>query len=366
MIKNALFLYPLQLSVTDFSLDSGTTSTGAIIFGSIVVGLVLFFIIFNAAKGNTVKTGASSGTAPKLFTGFALYKLTKNIGLNHEQKKMLNYVFKVDGVTDPEKSLTTPALLDRHFRRAYRIIEQSAKNPEEAQHKHSVLFSLRNILENSSIGGITNTRQLKDDTVLNILTGKEKLNVAVVSTKGDHLAVEAPKNVLGSQIKILKGTRLNVLFFSKSNKGFSFETRVTGYSSKFGQPTMQLAHSSNMKFLSQRRFRRKQALIACFLYLVYVEGSGKKQRLVVDKRRLSGNIADVSVGGCSIKTNAPINVGARFKIEFTKGENVVTALGMVLRTNRSGNNTIIHIKFLKVTQRSMNLINAFVYEYTNE
>jgi hypothetical protein len=96
---------------------------------------------------------------------------------------------------------------------------------------------------------------------------------------------------------------------------------------------------------------------------VYVEGGGKKQRLTVDKRRLSGNIMDISVGGCSMKTNASIQSGARLKIEFTQGDIIVAALGQVLRTNRTGINTILHIKFLRVTRKSMNLINAFVYEY---
>jgi len=63
---------------------------------------------------------------------------------------------------------------------------------------------------------------------------------------------------------------------------------------------------------------------------------------------------------------APVQVGARFKIEFVQGDNNVAALGQVLRTNRTGVNTIIHVKFLKVSQKSMNIINAFVYEYAHE
>jgi hypothetical protein len=99
---------------------------------------------------------------------------------------------------------------------------------------------------------------------------------------------------------------------------------------------------------------------------VYVEGSGKKSRLVVDKRKFSGNIADISIGGCSIKTNSPIKVGARIKVEYTQKENNVAALGQVLRINRTGVSNIVHVKFLRVTQKSMNLINAYVFEYAND
>jgi len=371
------FLFPLQTTNPSdfqyFSKGGGTSSPVATIIFVIVFALAIGVIVLinnrnnSGSKGTSTKGkstgGGGGGIGPKLFSGFAFNRLARNIGLDNEQIKMLNFVFRSDDVVDPEKSINTPALLDRHFRKAYRIIEQSSGSEQETQSRLFVLFSTRNILENSMIGSISSTRQIKDDITLTLTYGKEKINVNVLSTKTELLTVEAPKTVLGSQIKIPKGTRLSVIFFTKNNKGFSFETRVAGYATTHGHPAMQLAHSNQLRYLSQRRFKRRQAVIACFMFLVYVEGGGKKQRLVVDKRRLTGNIADISVGGCSIKTTTSVQVGARFKIEFTQGENSVAALGQVLRTNRTGANTIIHVKFLKLSQKSMNIINAFVYEY---
>jgi c-di-GMP-binding flagellar brake protein YcgR len=370
MGANIFLLFPLQFSASDFQFGSGTSvsSTGLIIFASAIVLIIVFFIIMNAVKGASGSGGGSgsSGGGSKLFAGLALRRLAGNIGLDNEQAKMLEFIFRTDGVTEPEKSINTPDLLDRHFRRAYREIEQKSGSGQDAQDKFSVLFSTRNLLENCIIGGLTSTRELGNDITLGFNHGRDKIHVNVVNAKTELLIVEVPKSVLGSQIKIPKGTRLNVLFFTKNNKGFSFETRVTGYSTINGHPIMQLAHSNHLRFLSQRRFRRRHAVIACLMYLVYLEGSGKKQRLVVDKRRLTGNIADISVGGCSIKTTTPVQVGARFKIEFTQGESSVAGLGQVLRTNRTGVNTIIHVKFLKLSQKSMNIINAYVYEYAHE
>ncbi|MCL2442145.1 MAG: PilZ domain-containing protein [Treponema sp.] len=369
---NVFTFFPLQVSASDFQLDSSIDPKSIIIGGIFVVVIIVALIIINRSSkrgsvGGAKKGGSGSGGGGLgIFSGFTLRRIAGSVGLNREQTKMLDYIFRTDQVTDPESSINNPVLLDRHFRRAYRIIEQGSGSKEEAQRKLAVLFSTRNLLENSILSSLTSTRQLKDDTVLIINTGKEKINVHTMSAKGEHLDVEAPKTVLGSQIKIQRGTRLSILFFTKSNKGFSFESRVIGYSSKGGHPSMQLAHSNQIRFLSQRRFRRRQAVIACFLNLVYVEGSGKKQRLVVDKRRLQGNIADISVGGCSIKTMAPVQVGARFKIEFAQGDSNVAALGQVLRSNKAGVNTVFHVKFLKVTLHSMNLINAFVYEYGRE
>jgi c-di-GMP-binding flagellar brake protein YcgR len=365
----ALFLLRTDAASEYFKKGASTGGNSALIFLIVIAAVVVIVIVVNLAgkraPASTPKAAAGS-SGKKLFNVFAFRRTVKNLGLNHDQIKMLDFVFKTDDVTDPEKSLNTPSLLDHHFKRAYRVIGQQQSTEAEIQNKLAMMFSTRNMLENSLIGGLSSTRQLPDDTILTISVNKEKINVAVVSAKTDTLTVETPKTVLGSQIKISKGTKLNVLFFTKNNKGFSFETRVLGFSTLHGHPVMLIAHSNQLKFLSQRRFRRKQAVIACSMKLVYVEGSGKKQRLIVDKRKFTGNIADISVGGCSIKTAAPVQVGAMLKIEFTQGEKNIAALGQVLRTNRTGINTTIHLKFLRVTKKSMNLINAFVYEYADE
>jgi len=360
-ILNVLVPYLLQADTVYFKkrdTDSDQVIILVIFIAVIVVGLIIFYF---SKKGYTDQGGGSK----QLFTGFALRRLVRNIDLNDEQFKMLVFVFKTDNVDDPEKSINNPTLLDRHFRRAYRVIKASG-NSEEVQNRLFVLFSTRNRLENVMIGGLTSTRQLKDDVSLTFNYGNNKIKANIISARTEHLTVEAPRNALGSLIKIPKGTRLSVLFFTRSNKGFSFETRVIGISDTNRQPALQLAHSNQLRFLSQRRFRRRSAVIACFLFLVYVEGSGKKQHLVVDKRRLNGNIADISVGGCSIKTTALIKVGAMFRIEFTQDDNNVAALGQVLRTNQAGASTIIHVRFLKVSKTSMNVINTFVYEYAHE
>jgi c-di-GMP-binding flagellar brake protein YcgR len=369
-------MFPLEIDYTAFWKED-TTPIEIIIFSVLVAIVIVYVIIANKLKGKipTGKAAASSGgggriaggggALPGVFSGFKIHRLAKNVGLSREQIKMLDFVFKTDQVTDPEKSFNSPSLLDRHFKKAYRVIEQSSGSEAETNSRLSLLFSTRNMLENSVGGNLTSTTQLKDDTTLIINDGREKYSVPVVSTTSEHLTVECPKNAYGRHINLQKGSKFTILVFTKNNKSFSFETRVIGNSSKFGSDTLLLAHSNQLKFLSQRRYRRKQVVIPCDLFIVIVEGSGKKQRLIVDKRRLTGNIADISVGGCSIKIKAPIQVGAKLKIEFNHDNSNIAALGQVLRTNRTGIVTVIHIKFLKVTRKSMNIINAFVYEYDN-
>ena len=367
-MKSALF--PLQVDITNFTITPTINLTDTIIFFSVVAVIAVIFAIINNYKKKSpvaaAKSAGSAGGSLNIIAAIKLHRIARDAGLNHKQRKMLDFAFKIDGATDPDKSINTPALLDHHFRRAYRVIVQSSRSDEEAQGKLSTLFSARNMLENNVGMDISSTRQIKDESTIIINNGKEKYSVTVYTTTGDHLTVENPKSSLGTQVKLDRGTKLSALIFMKNNKGFSFETRVSGNSTSRGHPALLLAHSNHLKFLSQRRFRRRQTDIDSNLNLVYVEGEGKKQRLIVDKHKFTGEIADISVGGCSLKTKAQVQVGAKLKIEFNQGSANVAALGQVLRINKTGSSATLHIKFLRVSRKSMNLINAYVYEYINE
>jgi c-di-GMP-binding flagellar brake protein YcgR len=365
LLFNIFALYPLQVDLADLWKPQERSPFETIILVSVIVAIAVLLVVLNARKKHS-GTGSGSSQGPGFLARLALHRTARSLGLDREQVKMLDFIFKTDQVIDHEKSLHTQALLDRHFRRAYRLIDQVAESEQEKQSRLAVLFATRNKLENTVSGGITSTRQLKDDASVVLPHGKEKYSVAVISAKGEHLALECPKNALGSLVKIQRGDKLNLLAFTKEKKGFSFESRIIGYSTVDGQNAQMVAHSNNLKFLSQRRYRRRQTALACNIFLVYVEGKGKKQRLVVDKRRLAGTIADISVGGCSIKTKMPIDAGARLKIEFAQGVNNVAALGLILRANRTSGGSLSHIKFLRVTKKSMNLINAYVYEYISD
>jgi len=357
-------MFPLQVDITAFWKENTGSPSEIIGFVVILVVVIAFVIYINRSKGKVPAVLSSGSTVfTDLFSRIKTHRIARRFGLKREQIKMLDFVFKTDEVTDPEKSFHDPVLLDRHFRRAYREIEQSASSEEEAQNRLTLLFSTRNILENNVGDVLTSTSQLKENTTLIINHDKDKLSVPVVSAGGEQLVVRCPTNALGSPLKFHKGNKLTAFIFTKNNRVFSFETRVIGDSSESGKDTLLLTHSHQLNFLSQRRYRRKQTAIPCNIFIVIVEGSGKKQRLIVDKRRLMGNIADISVGGCSIKTKAHVQVGARLKIEFTQGKANVAAVGQVLRTNHTGMVIVIHIKFLKVTRKSLNIINAFVYEY---
>jgi hypothetical protein len=165
-----------------------------------------------------------------------------------------------------------------------------------------------------------------------------------------------------------RGSKVTLNFFTNNNNCFSVESRILGNTETAEGAVLQLVHSGQIKKLSKRRFRRRQTVISTSFFMVFVENAGykKKEKLVLDKRRFSGNISDISIGGCSIRTTVSIDVGQKLKIEFTREDNsVIAALGEVLRVNRTGKNVIIHVKFIRIPRRSLNTINAVVYDYVD-
>ena len=364
-----LTMLPLQAGVKDFQWRN-PTGNDTVIFAVSIGSIVLILIIVNMVRSRfniPSLSGTQRSTNRRFFSTFALHRITNSLGMDRNQTKMLEFVLKNDGVTDPERSLNSPNLLDRHFKRAFRTIEQTAISEDELNSRLAVLFSVRNIIEtNLNTAMTTSTRNIPENTAAVLTVGKTNYPIKVISSRGDTLIVQNPMSSTGGPVHFPKGSKISLAFFTQSTKGFSVESRVMDSTETARGPVLQLVHSGQIKKLSNRRFRRRQTVISTSFYCVYVEDTGrrKEKKMIVDKRKFSGNILDISIGGCSIKTNAPLNSGQRLKIEFTReDQSIVVALGEILRVDRSGVNAILRVRFLKVPRKSLNSINTMVYEY---
>jgi hypothetical protein len=341
----------------------------AVYFGIGVAVFVIVLVIVNLSKSRLgISNSNLNAPRPQRAGSFTAHKLSRSIGLNSAQSKMFSFVMKNDGVTNPERAIQSSTLLDRHFRRAYSTIERTSGSDEETQEKLSVLFSTRNILENVTGGGldVNSTRLIPENTPAVLILDANKYPVRVISARGAYLIVENPVNALGEPISIERNKAVTLSFYTKSSNGFSVDSTVYGNTKAPGEgQALQVIHSNAIKRLSQRRFRRRQTVLPVEFNLVRLEPGPRKreQKMVVDKRKAVGKILDISVGGCSVQTSSAISAGVRLKIDFIADKRHVIALGEVLRTNRNRTGTVMHIKFLKVPRRSLNMINALVFEY---
>ena len=364
-----LMMYPLAISASDLKLPSAKSAPSAsgqyFVIGIGIVVMVL--IIFNVLRGKSSKSGVGgkhpTTTAPRAFSGLTLHRLTSDMGLDREQVKMLDYVMKSGGISDPERFLNSPALVDKHFKRTYKLIERTSANEEDLNERLAVLFSTRNIIDANAKGNIvTSSRQIAEKTPAVLTIDKTNYPTQVISSRGDTLIIEKPRRSSGGLFQLQKGRKANLALSTDSSKAFAVETQIVGTTDTPYGPAIQLAHSKQIKKLFNRSFRRRQKTIETGFYFVQVDEKTKK--MTVDKRRYTGNIQDISVGGCSMKVSIQVVPGQRLKLEFIDhDDSIVAVLGEILRTSRKGTSTIIHIKFLKVPRKSMNSINAMVYDY---
>jgi hypothetical protein len=339
--------------------------------GVVVVLMLLLNYLKNSNKVDALNKTAVGDSGQRKFSVFTFRRIAANLGLDKDQTNMLEFVLKCDNVTDLVRSFESPILLDKHFKKAFRIIERTSISHDEMNNRLSVLFDTRNIIENKANSvSTTSTREIPENTAAVLALGDVNYPTHVISSKGDSLIVEHPLSSTGEPLELQKGGLISVSFFPEPNKGFSVDSRVLGTTETIdGHHVLQLVHSGQIKKLSKRRFRRRQTVITTAFYFVTMEeGKSKKSaEMSIDKRRFSGNILDISIGGCSIKTAVPVNNGQKLKIEFTReDDSIVAALGAVLRTHRAGTDTIMNIKFVKVPRKSLNSINAMVYEYTDK
>jgi hypothetical protein len=120
---------------------------------------------------------------------------------------------------------------------------------------------------------------------------------------------------------------------------------------------------SQGKSIVVRNYRRKQSNFPCTFCLVDMVTDKGEKKLVPKNEKLIGTQVDLSIGGCSIKTSMKIKAGKLLKINFNIKRQEVTVLGQSLRINFLNKYSIIHVKFLKLTTRSKNLINTYIFDY---
>lgn len=343
-----------------------------IVAGS-ALGIFIIARIIMRVTGGAGPVGGSKGGSPaqqvRRFSGFALRRAARSYGLNRDQTRMLEFVFKNDGVTDPERVISNSVLVDKHFKRAYRTLERQIENEDEAQAQIARLFSTRNAIEfGQNIASSGPPPRLTAGMAAVLAVEGNSYPVKVLNARGEYITVECPVNALGTPIKVPKGVRVVLSFFTKSSMGFAVEGQAAGASTTPSGPALEMIRNSRSRNLVQRRFKRRQVGISCYVRPVKIEETGKGRKktvkMTVDRRRFTGTIQDISIGGCAIKTNAGIAAGSRVKIEFDYGGSAgIAVLGQVLRFNRNGFNTVMHTKFLKVPRKAMNAINIAVFNY---
>lgn len=357
------------------------TNTDPTKFLFLLLGIALVIAILSIVgkfRGNTTTSKKRSSFFPadkKKSPGFwALHKLSYKYGFTSEELHFLSQTFASLGVSDPETSLASSIALDKLFSKKYELIEKEAGSEGLAEQQKALLFSIRQSVEASLNGrvSITDSRKIPSGYPASIKDANNaQYPTRLFKSATDQLLAETPHSSVGSLIKMPRGSRITISFYSKHRQGFLFETRVLGSGEHSGEPVIILEHSSSISPLPYRKHKRQtahiQASFAAAQLVETKEGKKTRRRLEVISSFNSGIIIDISAGGCALKTIAPLRAGEYTKIEFSDNKDRgLVALGRIVRTNKtSAVGAIMHIQFIKLPMKTSNTIQSLVYGYAD-
>jgi hypothetical protein len=112
--------------------------------------------------------------------------------------------------------------------------------------------------------------------------------------------------------------------------------------------------------------RTKVNISASFVEVVekkVTKGMAKEKKLAALESVYTGNILNISRGGCLLASAHQLKVGGLTKIEFKIGNKKPAVLATIVRVKKEANRFAMNVRFLKVTKISSNTINSFVYNY---
>lgn len=346
--------------------DPREGTTILIVLGVLVGLLLVYQIVKQLGSG---KGGLSGGAGS--FSRGAFRRAAREGGLAEEELRFLEEYGKVFRITNPEFLFKNKAKLDGFFKEAYRYIEKNSESEPAAEERKARLFAIRERLaKREALGApVTSTRQLGRGVPLSFIApGGENYPSVIVAVEPGGLAVEPARDPYGEAIRFRKGSKLTCYFYTKGHQGFQFQARVAGWERIGPREVMVLAHSEAVTALPARSHVRREIRVPCTYYRVAVtttrQRGKEKSNAKVEKIPFPGTIVDISAGGLGIQCASPIDAGDFLKIEFNPGGGSQAAFGKVVRMNRlKGTGGVMHIQFVKISQRGLNAILSYVYGY---
>lgn len=308
---------------------------------------------------------------PLIPSGSSMRRAAKELGFEAEQVSFLESYGRKFSVASPEHVLRNSQALDEFLKKIYQDIEKHSEQETSADSRTTVLFQIREYADalRAKARPISSTHGLPKGTAFTFITPEgEHFTSRIHGVEPTGLSCAVPVDGLGQQIRFKRGTKLDCFYYSGPQNGFTFDTRVLGYSQMGASTVMVVKHSDSIQPLPARRHLRKRVAASCDwapVNIVVTQSAGKpSKQAVVSGRYLPGQVADLSSGGLSLRTANLANQGDYIKVDFSLSRGIITAIGRVVRANRlKGSGGVMHVQFAKISRKDINAILTVIYGY---
>ncbi len=313
-------------------------------------GLYLYFGIAVAAVAVLILVGSlvARRSRPRSATDAAQYSSTqfkkagRALGLTPPQVDMLENLVRACKVKQPFLVFTSAGLLDDTLKKGLYSLDSSrdligggtgeaplAHFPDQADME-------RNARKGASLGSTTSLKPGQPLTIT--VEGSSPFASKVISNMKDFLTVAAPARPAGADTRWMRGTLLSVYLWRENDAGYSFPSKILGYDTVKGVPSVLIQHAKTLRREQRRRSRRRELMRPCFYYpiLITETGEGRKaeRKAVVERdKRTLGTVVDLSAGGCAVQTLNPFEKGKLVMLEFDIDRRApIRAFGKVMHT----------------------------------
>jgi hypothetical protein len=372
---------PIAAYLLQSDFDRGSQSSspvGIFIFVIAIIGVVVLIVV-NAirSKGDSSHKGydparaAEAASKAPSFQASGFRRASQAIGLSGEQISFLESYGRKLKLSNPDHVLRNPEALEAFLRSVFQDIETHSESQAVADQKAATLFQIRERIELSRSGTarIESTHGLRSGTVVTCITADgDNYTSRIEAMSADGMACAIPLDGLGQELRFRRGSRLTVFFYTGNQNGFSFETKVSGYTRLREGNAMVLRHSERVKPLPVREHKRKSMNQPCDFTPVTIvmvkQGSKTTKKAVTGNRSIPGQITDISAGGLSLRSANPLESGEYLKIDFSGRSAKLSAIGRVVSLSRvKGSGGTMHVQYAKISRQDLNKVLSMVYGY---
>jgi c-di-GMP-binding flagellar brake protein YcgR len=361
----------LQVSDALYGVSRTSTVVTTFVIGVAATAALIFVGTLIARSRQPRSAAAAAQYSAALFK-----RAGRNVGLSPAQVDTLENLVRVTRVKQPFLVFTSAGLLDDTLKKGlYSIDAARGLSDEERENRRTVLFQIKQTIEGNARKGASlgSTTFLRPGQVLSITPeGGAPFSSKVVSNMKDFLTTSVPAMPAGGgDSRWIRGTKLSVYLWRENDAGYSFVSKVLGYDTVKGIPSVLIQHSRTLRREQRRRNRRRELLRACFCYPIRITETGEGRKIqrkavVEQSQRTLGTIVDLSAGGCAVQTTTPVEKGRLVMVEFDiDRRQAIRVFGKVVQVRKQpGKSGMMNIMFTRVTRQHLNRISEFVYDFS--
>jgi c-di-GMP-binding flagellar brake protein YcgR len=340
----------------------------AIVLGVVAIAVLVATLVMRSRAPRNAAAVAQYSSA--LFR-----RAGKSLGLTPPATELLEDLVRACKVKQPMLVYTSAGLLDDTLKKGLYSLDVSRDlSDDEKERRRSLIFQIKQTVERNARKGaaLGSTTFLKPGQPLSITPADgNAFPSKVISNMKDFLTVAAPTAPAGSDSRWMRGTALSVYLWRENDAGYSFPSKVLGYDTVKGVPSILIQHAKTLRREQRRRSRRRELMRPCFYYPIRIVESGEGRRAerkatVERSMRTLGTVVDLSAGGCAIQTLSPFEKGKLIMLEFDIDRRApIRAFGKVMHlSRRMGKGGAMNIMFTRVTSQYLNRISEFVYDFS--